>query len=372
MKTTHKVATTVLSILFGLIPSASFAQWAAHGPGPRFLHSAVFDSATDQMIVFGGTDLGTTNYNDVWVNVNVMNDGCNPTCNMDWIFDTPAGTPPAARSGHSAVYDSTNSRMIVFGGATGFPTPCVNDVWVLQNANGKGGNPNWVQLNPGNTPPSAREGQAASYDPTKNTMTIFGGTDCNGQYLDDAWVLSNANGLGGTPKWKQLAPTGILPAGRAYMSAAFNSTTNTLTVYGGTDNPSNNFLADVWLLSGANGTARTSSWSQLTPAGTPPPGRYGPSTGYDSTSNRMMVFGGNTPQGLLGDTWVLENANNSGGTPTWLQLAPTHPGSQLYDSSGVYDPTTNQMAVFAGIFHKAPTPTTADDHVFLLVDANGL
>jgi hypothetical protein len=243
---------------------------------------------------------------------------------------------------------------------------------VLQNANGVGGNPTWVQLNPGGTPPTPRAGHAASYDPTKNTMTIFGGTDCNGNYLADAWALSNANGTGGTPKWKQLTPSGGPPSGRAYMSSAFNGSANTLTIYGGTNGPGSSFLSDVWLLSGANGTTKTSSWTQLSPSGTAPPARYGAATVYDSTNNRMIVNSGNTPQGLLGDTWVLQNTDNQGGTPTWLQLATAHAGSQLYYHSGVYDPVTNQMVVFAGIFHKMPTPTTADDHLFLLVDANGL
>lgn len=371
MSRDQKLAVTVLGAIFGLFASRSFAQWYAHGPGPRFLHSAVYDSATDQMIVFGGTDLGTINYNDVWVNVNVISSS-GPTGNLSWTFDTPSGTPPAPRSGHTAVYDSTNSRMIVFGGATGFPSPCSNDIWVLENANGLGGNPTWVQLNPSGAPPPAREGQVGTYDPAKNTMTIFGGTDCNGGYLGDTWVLSNANGLGGTPKWKELTPTGNLPSARAYMAAVYNSSVNTLTMYGGTDNPANNFLSDVWLLSGANGTGKTSSWRQLSPQGTAPAARYGPASGYDSKNNRMIIASGNTAGGILGDTWVLENADAMGGTPTWLQLAPTHPGSQLYFHSGVYDPSSNQMVVFAGIFHKAPTPTTADDHVFVLTQANGL
>jgi hypothetical protein len=372
MRRDRTLMIAMLGAILCLCAGPASAQWTAHGPGPRYLHSAVFDSSTDQMIVFGGTDYGTTNYNDLWVTVNVMNSDCNPTCDLDWVYDTPTGTPPAARSGHTAVYDSTNSRMIVFGGATGFPTPCVNDVWVLENANGVAGNPTWTELNPGGTPPPAREGQVAAYDATTNTMTIFGGTDCNGNYLNDAWAMMNANGLGGTPKWKELAPTGTLPPGRAYMAAAFNATANTLTVYGGTNNPASNFLSDVWLLSGANGTGKTSSWKELSPQGTAPPARYGPATGYDSTNNILMIAGGQTPEGLLGDTWLLQNADNSGGTPTWVQVSPTHVGSQLYYSSGIYDPTTNQMVEFAGLFHKAPTPTTADDHVFVLTDANGL
>ena len=362
---------TALGAIFLFAP-LSFGQWSAHGPGPRDLHTAIFDSATDGMIVFGGTDYGTINYNDVWVNVDVISSTCQPTCQLIWNFENPSGTPPAPRSGHSAVYDSTNSRMVVFGGAEGFPSPCANDVWVLENANGVAGSPAWVQLHPSGTPPPAREGHAATYDPVANTMTIFGGSNCDGSYLGDTWVLSNANGLGGTSKWKQLSPSGSLPTARAYVSAAYNSSANTLTVYGGTDDPASNFLSDVWLLSGANGTGKTSSWKQLLPQGTAPPARYGAATGYDSTNNRMIINAGNTPEGLLGDTWILENADNAGGTPTWMALAPSHAGSQIYFHSGVYDPTSNEFVAFAGLFHKAPTPTTADDHVFVLTLANGL
>lgn len=365
----RKLAVAILgaNLALAVLAPESFGQWTAFGPGPRYLHSAVYDSTTDQMIVFGGTDYGTVNYNDVWLNVGVIGP-CTPTCNLDWTFETPDGTPPAPRSGHTAVYDSTNSRMIVFGGALGFPSPCANDVWVLSDANGSG-DPTWTELSPGGTRPPARSGHVATYDSVTNTMTIFGGTDCSGGYLDDAWVLSNANGLGGAPKWKQLTPSGNPPPARAYMAAAFNSSTNTLTVYGGTNGT---LLSDVWMLSGASGTTKTSSWRELSPQGTAPAARYGSAFAYDATNNRMIINSGTTATGLLGDTWVLENADASGGTPTWQMLSPTHPGSKLTFHSGVYDPTSNEFVVFAGIAYDAPTSTTGDDHLFVLTDANGL
>ena len=341
----------------------------AYGPGQRDQHTAVFDSVTNQMIVFGGTDLGTANYNDLWLAVNVITSTCTP-CQLQWTLPSPSGTPPAGRSGHSAVYDSLNSRMIVFGGALGFPSPCANDVWVLDRANGVGGVSNWTQLSPSGTQPTPRTGHASAYDPSTNRMIIFGGNDCNGSYLADAWVLTHANGLGGAPAWIQLCPSGSLPPMRAYMAAAYNSSTNSLVVYGGTNGTE---LSDVWVLSGANGRPRHPAWNELSPQGTAPAARHGQASAYDATNDIMIVCGGSTAQGVVGDTWTLSNANGGGGGPTWAMLVPgAHAGPQYYLHAAIYDPASNEFVSFGGIPAKASTPTTADDFMFVLTQANGL
>ncbi|HEY6273434.1 MAG TPA: hypothetical protein VIX19_15755 [Terriglobales bacterium] len=140
-------------------------------------------------------------------------------------------------------------------------------------------------------------------------------------------------------------------------------------LYGGTNGTE---LSDVWVLSGANGTSKTSSWSKMSPAGTAPSARYGMASSYDATNDRMIINSGFTTSGILGDTWVLANATGAGGTPTWAVLSPTHVGSQVYFQSGIYDPSSNEFVVFAGISERAPNPTTADDHMFVLTEANGL
>ena len=366
----QKMAVMVLGAIFwatfGVVPAA--AQWVPAGPGPRAQHTAVLDSATNQMIVFGGTDSGTINYNDVWAAGDILTT-CSPACPMQWTFLTPSGTPPAPRSGHSAVYDSVNSRMIVFGGAEGFPSPCANDVWVLGNANGVGGAPSWSELPAGGSLPAARTGHAAAYDPVTNVMMVFGGTDCNGNYLADSWVLSNANGFGGTPTWTQLTPTGNPPPARAYAAVAYSSSANSLVIYGGTDG---NELGDVWVLSGANGTTGMSAWSQESPSGTAPAARYGAASGYDPATDRVIINSGFSTQGILGDSWVLENPTSVGGLPTWTPVNPSNSGSQVYFHSGVYSTTDNEFVVFAGISERAPSPQIADDHMFVLTNANGL
>src|ERR1017187_1513001 len=106
--------------------------------------------------------------------------------------------------------------MLVFGANQG--GGFTNQVWVLTNANGLGGAPQWLQLGPMPDPinglPSPRQPWTA-YDPINNRLIVMDG--CMGNCLPvatDQWVLSNANGLGGTPAWFKLSPTGGAPGQR--------------------------------------------------------------------------------------------------------------------------------------------------------------
>ena len=263
--------------------------------------------------------------------------------------------------------------MIVFGGAEGFPLPCANDVWVLSHANGSGGTPSWTQLSPTGTPPTAREGHVAVYDFSANTMTIFGGSNCNGGYLSDVWVLSNANGEGGTPAWTQLSPSGTPPAARAYLAGGYTPSNRKMVIFGGTDGTA---LSDAWVLSNANGKG-TPAWTELSPSSTPQ-ARYGAAYGFDVTNNRLMIEGGNNELNVsfsdqvLKDSWVLSNANGSGGTPTWTQLTPSKQAPQRFFHAGAFAATPDQMLVYGGISYQAASPNMADDHLFALTCANGL
>ena len=94
--------------------------------------------------------------------------------------------------------------MVVFGGMSG-ATP-KNDVWELA----LGTTREWKLLKPTGTPPPARRGHVAIYDPVGDRMIVQGGSGLS--YLNDAWALSLS---GGTPAWTQLAPSGTLrSAGR--------------------------------------------------------------------------------------------------------------------------------------------------------------
>src|ERR1019366_2427734 len=104
-----------------------------------------------------------------------------------WSQLSLSGAAPGPRIFHSAVYDPASNRMIVFGGNNCFTAGAqfYNDVWVLSNANGLGGAPAWTQLSPAGAPPSPREHLSAVYDPTNNIMIIFGGVDTDNDVFND-------------------------------------------------------------------------------------------------------------------------------------------------------------------------------------------
>ena len=363
------LAASFLLLVSGMLGQSAVAQsWNSSGPIPRQLHSAVLDTTTNRMIVFGGglnfSNTTKAHMNDVWRLSSVGG------TNLSWSQVHPTGTAPAKRWGHSAGYDPSTNRMIIFGGAEGFSSPCANDVWVLTNANGNGGTPAWMQLSPSGTAPPARTTQGGVYDSASDTLMIFGGQDCFSTTFSDVWVLSNANGVSGTPTWTELSLSGGPgPRQAIEQSVVYDATTNELILFGGS-NGSGTIFNDVWVLSNANGSGGSPVWTQLSPAGTPPAARGGNSAIYDPGTNRMTIFGGGGSSGLLGDTWVLTSANGQGGTPTWSQIASSSVNfpEPRANHTAVYNTSTNRMTIFGG---SIATPDATND-VFVLSKANGL
>lgn len=329
--------TTLSCIAVGAASGQTWTQLTPTGgpPSARGGTGSAYDPATNQMIIFGGEDSLGNNLNDVWT--------LTLGAQQQWTQVPIAGSLPAGRLGPGASYDSVNSRLIVFGGGLGHTSPCVNDVWVLSNANGVGGLPAWTQLSPSGTAPPPRWGASAIYAPASNTMTIFGGNDCFSTNYNDVWVLSNANGQGGTPVWTQLSPAGTAPSAGHTATAVYDPGSNRMIIYGFIANPD-----QVWVLTNANGLGGTPTWIQLSPLAVGPP-KFDQATVYDPSSNSMIVFGGFAGTALTNDTWVLSNANGLGGTPNWTQLSPSGgPPASRCCMATVYDPATKRMVIFGG------------------------
>jgi hypothetical protein len=252
---------------------------------------------------------------DTWVLTNANGLDAIPP---EWIH---IANLPLGVGEHCAAYDAVNNRMVIFGGHLGFYETEQNEVWVLHDANGIG-TPSWELLSPIGGRPAPRRDCSAIYDHASNRLVIFGGAYVASSWSEpynDVWALTNANGLGGAPEWIQLNPAGTLPSRRYFHSALLDSVSQRMIVFGGTFyqrevDPVGTYNNDTWLLTGASGTVGSSEWIQLAPAGTLPDARQGFSAGYSPASNRMVVAMGrftelNAPQTLLNDVWVLQNAN---------------------------------------------------------------
>ncbi len=195
---------------------------------------------TNRMIVFGGIQDGCvgTVFTDVWVLTNANNTAATP----EWVQLAPTGdVPTAGPANFFGVYDRAENRLIVF--TLSFSPTAFDLVWVLENANGLGGAPVWTQLSPAGAPPSVGTGHMSIvYDAANNRAIVFGDTGDNG-----TWVLDNANGLGGTPAWRELAPGGTLPVARDFGDAVFAPDSGRMIIFGGR-RASDVLINDAWVL----------------------------------------------------------------------------------------------------------------------------
>jgi hypothetical protein len=301
------------------------------------------DVINNRMIMFSGADGNISSvptlHNDTWVLTNA--DGSSTPA---WIQLNPSPPLPQARGYPVIGYDPAQNALVMFGGNHNIGN-CFNtnnDTWVLSNANGLGGTPVWTQKSPA-SPPSIRNLHTGVYDTVNQRLIVYGGQDACGPLLDEVWVLSNI--FSGTITWTQLSIPGMHPAARATHVAAYDQANNRMIIQGSYVD------AQTWVLTNANGLGGTPAWIQLSPTGTPPNSNFGNQAIYDPTENELIVFAGN-PTGASSaalSVFRLTNANGLGGTPAWSQVAtPGGPPNQTLDFSVWYQPSTDRATAWGG------------------------
>ena len=282
-----------------LVDDGTWIQLSTPG---RSGHTVVGNPGRDRMILFAGSD--PVIRNDLWW-MPLGGEG-------SWSPLYASGTRPSARQHHTAIHDPVRDRMIVFGGSSSLVR--FNDLWTLSLAEV----PEWQQLTASGTPPTARTGHAALYDPIRDRMLVFGGHD-GANPMNDVWELT----LSGTPQWSLLAPSGSPPPARYHHGMIYDPVRDRLVFSGGqVDGVGTQIFDDAWQLT----LSGTPAWSPIVAGGTPP----GPHTLhvaiYDSHRDGMLIFSLGTLSELLFQ-----------GSPTWTPLssfgAPYEARAVLYDAS---------------------------------------
>jgi len=270
-------------------------------PPARVNHAAIYDALHQRMIIFGGWD-GTSYLNDVWALDLEPGD-------IRWYQLAPEGEPPPGRVGHSAIWDDSNRRMIIFGGYAYRPGEeglhiYYDDVWALSLY---AINSSWQELTPASypSPPEGRRGHVAVYDFRHNRMLVHGGF--RGELLDDTWSLSLAPG---EERWTELIPAGGTPPFRTGHAGVYGDYGRDLLVWGGyetlTDRTNTGMIFD--------GDSRI--WSPLVAGGTPPSARNNHTAIYDAANHRMIIYGGSDGEHDLGDAYALGLSQAPTPTPT--------------------------------------------------------
>jgi len=163
-------------------------------PKPQYGHHMIFDSLNRRVVMYGGH----------WENATTRQHGYSDGV---WTYDYPsdtwtkvnAATALPSRYWHNLAYDSVTGKMVVFGGHGGDINR--DDTWLYDpSAN------TWERLS-ADERPSGRANSAMVYDPVQKRIILFGGiVDFGGPPLDDLWVLDTAEGT-----WREILPEAAPP-----------------------------------------------------------------------------------------------------------------------------------------------------------------
>ncbi|MGQ0816051.1 MAG: Kelch repeat-containing protein [Gemmatimonadota bacterium] len=254
-------------------------------PRPRWIPFAVLSEEADMIVMHGGA-LGHTSpcTDETWALEHVSG----RSGMRGWRQLQTQGVSPSARADHRGGYDARNDRLIIHGGHNCIQT-MFDDAWVLRNATGRNGPPTWQRLEIRN--PEAGPGRirthSAVYDPVTNRLIVFGGSNGFEEVYNHVWILTHANGDGGVPEWIKLEPRGVPPQPRQGHSAVFDPTTNRMVVYG----RNGKLDQEVWVLVGANGKGEYAEWRRILPDGPTPRLIVAHPAAFDERTERLMVVG---------------------------------------------------------------------------------
>jgi hypothetical protein len=234
-----------------------------------------------------------------------------------WTQQAPSMSP-SARTGSASAYDAATGQFILFGGSAAVGGS-QNDTWVWDAGS-------WTKLNPAHSP-APREYADLAYDANTQQLVLFGGEDASLSSLDDTWTWDGTD-------WTQATPATSPPA-RSYATMAYDAASTQLVLFGGeATSTSLSSLDDTWTWDG-------STWTQATPA-VSPPARNNAVMAYDASTGDVVLFGGSgAGHTVLGDTWIWDGI-------TWAQASPvTSPSPRVVATMG-YDDSTHQLVLFGG------------------------
>jgi cysteine-rich repeat protein len=272
-------------------------------PASRVNAMLVFDSSNQRYLMFGGAIAGSGFTDEMWT---YRSETPNTPITPDWkklTLATPLVTPPK-RNAMSAFYDPRRNRVVMFGGVNAEGT--FQDTWEFDCATDT-----WEQV-PIVGPP-ASHGGVMVYDPRLNRGVLIAGESTQ------TWVYTAREVNGSMErKWSQLANVGEVPGARRYASAVYDPNRGLVVLLGGL--AFGEAQSDIWELS-------NDTWRQVSLASGARPPRFGAIAAYDIEAARIVLFGGQNIY-ALDDTWTLQWASER------VQSCPETSAAGAVDTDG--------------------------------------
>ena len=248
---------------------------------------------------------------------------------VSWTFRGPIG--PIARIENAMVYDALHQRMVTFGGFD-INFNRTNDVWEYD-----GLTRTWTNVTAAG--PIARNGVAMAYDPLRNRIVLFGGSDEAGTMLADTWLWDTV-----AKTWSQLAPPSSPPA-RVGTRMVYDAANDRFVLHGGWNTTTGVIFSDTWAWSPASG-----AWTNLMPGVSSSTGRpFSPRAYhgliYNTTNGRVTIFGGIGAGVDFNDLWELQGN-------TWVDVTPAGTSPPARCCSGMtYETANGRLVLYGGWSH---------------------
>lgn len=297
----------------------------------RMNHTAVVDTTQNYMFLFGGREYTGSFYT---TSKEVYLGYQTSTGYLFNLFPT-FGDPIPEREDHSAVVytnlTSGNPTMIVYGGRNQDVNKVFGDIYHLDLVTHQ-----WTQITTFMGPkPVPLYGHSAVWSPTLNQMLVFGGYDTTGAVSENVYTYDPQ-----AQSWSFITTMGspaTCPA-RAEHSAVIVG--NQMYVYGGFDGNFNR--GDLWHL---DLSTFPYYWMQPTVVGSPPQPRANHTMVYDPNLNRILIFGGRGGAGYYNDVYAFDPSELS-----WSQVTvrTMNPPVIREGHSAVYDLSKRRMLIFGG------------------------
>jgi len=192
---------------------------------------------------------------------------------------------------------------------------------------------NWLKIETIGFPPE-RAYHDMAYDSESDRVILFSGDSGPAalKMYSDTWAYDHNEN-----KWKNMKPL-LSPEERSGHAMSYDIESDRIILFGAGPR-SNVYGFDTWAYD-----YNSNNWTQMNPAQSPP-GRFGHRMVYDSGSDRIILFGGNSNGKLVNDTWSYDFNTN-----TWSEMQPSNnPPARQYHSMA-YDAESDRIILFGGGF----------------------
>ncbi|MHA2249688.1 MAG: Kelch repeat-containing protein [Candidatus Kariarchaeaceae archaeon] len=243
---------------------------------------------------------------------------------------------PSSRFGHAMVYDTINQKVILFGGAGGVESSSEgayilrDGTWIF-DYNSKP----WEKKDPIQSP-HARLSHEMVFNPDDQKTFLFGSHGSYDGRGQDLWMYDYPSNI-----WTRIF-TNLSPPARSDHSMIYDTTNQIMIMFGGiTDRGIS--LNDLWVYNYNN-----NMWTEMHPTSKPNP-RCGHTMFFDSTSNKVILFGGhvvlnNSDHRFSNEVWSYDYSNNN-----WTELHPINSPDPRFWHSMAYSQNTQKAIIFGGL-----------------------